>query len=323
MKKSLLVLVMLFTVKMALGCGTGPTSVNWQDWSIKSNEMRWLGVSHNGMPLYNLVDGDSKTAWVWSGLGGRVEKYRRGPKNLIFIREKPFWVDEVRILSGYAKNAALWKRNNRIKTLSISRNGDEGATWGREATPIKTVSLRDARGWHRILLPRREVLSVGLNILDEYKGRDNDLCVSEIEFYNRGRKIDFHMPRVVISLDGAEDSVSNEDFDAIQKQPRNKIHFPDGVVDRRSGQVISSVDSELLPDFSPDGAFAYVLDDNAPFDGYTTAQVFDVINAHRMWRRTFRYFPNYPEISWQGARRLKIAWSGKKEKPLPRQFVQF
>ncbi|RYX83674.1 hypothetical protein EON83_13800 [bacterium] len=321
MKKFLFSLCCLGISNSVWACGSGPTSVTWKDWSVKSNEMRWLGVSHNGMPLHHIVDGDPKTAWVWSGLGGPVAKFRRAPKNLLFVRETPFEVDEVRILSGYNKSAALWKRNNRIESLRITRNGDVGSTWRQAATSVKTVSLSDSRGWHHVSLPRQKVTSIGMDILSEYRGRDNDLCVSEVEFYNKGRKVNFQLPRVVASLDGFEDIANLEDYEASKKQPQRKPNFPDGLIDRISGRVLNSLQSEQPFTFSPDGKFVLALNDE--LETHTTAQVFDVMSARQKWQRKFRYAPNYPEISWQNGRRLKVVWSPRKEESLPVRFVQF
>ena len=247
-------LVSLLTIALSAplwACGSGPTQVGWGSWRILSNEMRWIGVKYNAYPLYHLTDGNPKTAWVWSGISSlKIET----SKKLIFAAHAPFWVDEVRILDGYQRSEKLWKRNNRIKTLKITRDGDEGATWARTLTPIKTVSFADRRKWHSISLPRQKVLTLGLQILDVYRGTDNDLAISEVEFYDRGRKIEWQMPRAVLACDGFQDVGKVLDKKSLQKKGLLTA-APDGLIDRSSRRVIVGFDGEHDPQWSPDGRF--------------------------------------------------------------------
>jgi hypothetical protein len=55
-------------------------------------------------------------------------------------------------------------------------------------------------GWHRVSLPRQQVSSLDIEFTGIRKGTgpDNDICVSELALYNRGRPVDMQMPRAVL-----------------------------------------------------------------------------------------------------------------------------
>ena len=120
MKKSLLALAFVCSTSSVWACGDCDTQIQWKDWKISSDEMRFLGVKTNDFPLYHLVDGNPNTPWVWSGIPFYKRHSRQEGKWLYFVPKRPVVVDEVRILSGYNKSEALWKRNNRVKRLEVS-----------------------------------------------------------------------------------------------------------------------------------------------------------------------------------------------------------
>ena len=49
------------------------TYVEWHQWTIRSNEYLNVGQKHTSYPLTYLVDGDPRTAWVFSGTQASVK----------------------------------------------------------------------------------------------------------------------------------------------------------------------------------------------------------------------------------------------------------
>lgn len=226
--KLLVCSVLLVLVSLpALGEGTG-TFIAWPEWRIYSTEDTYMGRRHTSFPLTYLVDGDPDTAWVFSGLTDRPD----GQPARYAIALTRDWnkkgaaADSIRIMNGYNKSRELFERNNRITELKLEVNGKL----------LKTVRLSDEMGWHTISIPRQVVRSVRMEFTGFVKGRDDDVCVSEIELLDRGRKIDLKMPKAVVYTEGSECGCGQEFC----------------VIDR-DGKRLATDDSEGRPHWSPDG----------------------------------------------------------------------
>lgn len=227
MKKSLLIVGLVALALPAL-CDGAPTMILWSGWNCASTEDVFLGRKHTSFPLTYLFDGKPATTWVFSGTGKHGLSGREGyGLHLSFDedRMKPVMVDSIWIMNGYNKSRELFLRNNRITEMKLYVN----------QRLLRKVSLTDKMGWHRISIPRQWVGEMYMQFTRLAKGRDNDVCVSELALYDRGKKIDLKMPQAVMYTEG-------------------DVHY--GQVWRvisRSGKRIAKDDSKWGPDWSPSG----------------------------------------------------------------------
>ncbi len=133
--------------------------------------------------LAHLMDNDDATPWVFRGAGKKNTFAPTWGKRhaLQFDRDTPVEIDEVRLMNGYNKRRDLFWRNDRIVEIGIAADGKK----------IKTAVLSDKMGWHSVSIPRGKMSSVVIEMISVRKGRgkDNDLCISELAFYNRGKRI--------------------------------------------------------------------------------------------------------------------------------------
>jgi hypothetical protein len=86
----------------------------------------------------------------------------------------------------------VFERNDRIKDIevwSISKRGN----W----ESLGKYKLKDQMGWQTISFERQELDGVMISVKSRYKGTEHDLCISEIELRNKGKKIEMHMPKYV------------------------------------------------------------------------------------------------------------------------------
>ena len=113
----------------------------------------------------NLIDGDSKTAWVpasnKSGIGEWVE----------FSFDDPMQVNNLVLTNGYAKNDISFSGNNRIKTAILQF--DDGKS--------STVTLKDTPK-PQIIPVRKKTRTIRITISEVYKGtKDDDTCLSDVD----------------------------------------------------------------------------------------------------------------------------------------------
>jgi len=156
-------------------------------WTISSSEVPGeedaTSRRYPHFKLAHLMDNNAKTPWVFRGQG-RANAFDPswGKRHAIALsRESGVMVDEIRIMNGYNKRADLFKRNDRVVEVGIAIDGKK----------LKTAVLSDKMGWHSISIPRQKVEYVVIEFIGVRKGsgRDNDICLSELAFYNRGKKI--------------------------------------------------------------------------------------------------------------------------------------
>lgn len=180
--------------------GHGP-EIQWGGWSAYSNEI-WnrdrgpLPKFPLRYPLTNLFDGNPATAWAFEDGQKPVKNAevrpstRESAPNLTVFPDKPVEMDGVWLMNGYNRRPELFHRNDRIVRLTISINEKK----------VKDVFLTDTMGWHKISIPRQRVRLLLLEFTGIRKGNgaDHDLCVSELAFSNRGRRIAMRMPQAVI-----------------------------------------------------------------------------------------------------------------------------
>lgn len=266
------------------------TCIEWRDWSISSNENLYTGkVKHTSHPLTYLVDGDTKTAWVFSGDKARIkaeglwtEPGKKEPgtfRESINIRGATV-ADSLWIMNGYNKSPEVFRRNNRITQVSIYRKGKL----------LKTANLKDRMGWHRIALPRQPIWNMQIVFTGIRKGTDDDTCISEISLYDGKRKIDFNLPKMVLYTDGDECGCGTEY----------------SVMTRAGKQMFTSTVDEDH-DWNPSGRL--LAGTHVSKDGRTSIWAVDVVKGKVIRNKPIRYKSKKPysercEIEWTGERSL-------------------
>ncbi len=205
------------------------TFVEWRGWNISSNEGLWAGRKHTAYPLTYLVDGDPNTAWVFSGIQAGAKDYsyyHPGPYHQWIQFDGRVYADRLSIMNGYNRSKKLFQRNNRITQINLIINEE----------PVKTVVLADRMGWHDISFPRQLCRSIRLVFTGVQKGPDNDTCISEVVLHDRGKKIDFGLPKMVLLSPG---EVGDADW------------IDNYYIATVSGKIAFGVDGETLPAWSP------------------------------------------------------------------------
>lgn len=174
--------------RLAVACDEEETtSAQVGAWTIGSSEVPGeQDATSRKFPhfkLGHLMDNNANTPWVFRGKGtANVFSPTWGKRHaLLFTREKAVEIDEIWIMNGYNKRKDLFYRNDRVVQMGIGINDKK----------IKVAALSDKRGWHKVSIPRQKVTDVLLEIIGVRKGRgaDNDICLSEIAFYNRGKRV--------------------------------------------------------------------------------------------------------------------------------------
>jgi hypothetical protein len=189
----LLILPLLIVGSLPALSDYDPTHIEWKEWKVSSSEDLSEGRIHTSYPLTYLFDGDPRTAWVYSGVGmprfGWEVQYA-----LRLEPTEPVEIDSVWLMNGYNKSPETFSQNNRIVKIRLTVNGKV----------VKSASLSDEVGWHAVSVPRQKVKSLLIEFTGIRKGPENDVCVSELALYNRGREIDMHMPNTVMFSTGSE-----------------------------------------------------------------------------------------------------------------------
>lgn len=175
--------------------------MQWPGWTVETTEV--LGGSK--YPIEHMFDGDPTTAWVYSK-PIKLEEETIGPYEvaesayaILLKPDKPVHLDGIRLMNGYNKSEAIFKRNNRIVTLEIYENDylDD-----HNAKKIKSVTLSDKMGWHNISLPARKYTGLVLVVQGQVEGRDRDTCISEVQLLSKGEALDWNVPAAVIKNNG-------------------------------------------------------------------------------------------------------------------------
>jgi hypothetical protein len=177
-------------------------------------------------PLTNLLDGDPTTAWVYPMAGAGRNRTAAVPY-LSLTWEEPVAADEVWLMNGYNKDEATFRRNNRVAGMRVAADDTE-----------KETALSDRRGWHRVTLPRPTFRALVLEFLAVRRGPANDLCLSGLALYRRGRPVDFGMPRWVEYSEGWGDE-GNDYF----------------LMDRRGSLLEAPADPDGVFGWSPKGRY--------------------------------------------------------------------
>lgn len=305
----------------SLACGYGPTHIEWNGWQLSSSEDLWAGRKYHSYPLYNLVDSNPQTAWVWSG-NGKCYEYteKKYPSDieakhwLSLSSYKPIAADALWIRTGFDKSNALWKRNNRVAKLRLKcTNGRD------EEFPPKTVVLSDKRGWHQISLPTTgKVASLKIELLDFYCGRDDDVALSEVALYHHGHKLDWRLPAAVVVDDGLGEACRAEP--TLAKAKPQPPHFV-SLFTHQSVFTPSALDERGI-DWSESGRYA------SGHSFYARGQqqkvwVFDTKSKRLLWQKAASFVRGayFQSACWNG-NRLEFCYQRANTKYSPELLVR-
>jgi len=125
-------------------------------------------------------DGDKSTCFAEGELNNGFNFVIRFKKNVN--------IDEIRIMNGYGKSEALFKKNNRINDIKVIFSS------GQKELGKEIFNLKDQMEFQTLHLKKSyntdniDIYSIGEK---PYRGTEyNDTCITEIEFYHTGKKIE-------------------------------------------------------------------------------------------------------------------------------------
>jgi len=130
----------------------------------------------------NAFDSDSTTCFA--------EGRKKSGISFYLVFTKNIKIDEIRILNGFGKSEKLYRENNRIKEfrISLSKNA--------KISEEEVFILKDENRYQTLKLKKEYVTdyvymySLGENA---YRGtKYDDTCISEVQFYYRGNKIEIN-----------------------------------------------------------------------------------------------------------------------------------
>jgi len=180
MRKTFNLLILLFIILLSNVVVKSETSMGVDAVSIKSRSVildEWQNPGKYS-PV-NVFDGDINTCAAESGRGNdiRLEIHFKNEIN----------IDEIRLMNGFGKNIDLFKKNNRAGKLSIYLNlktklVKKEILMLEDRQEFQTFNFKESYKIDKISL-----LAFGSEV---YKGTTyNDTCITEIEFYYKGKKI--------------------------------------------------------------------------------------------------------------------------------------
>jgi len=136
----------------------------------------------------NLFDGDPATCYARTG-----ESF-----DFHIIFKKSVYIDEIRVINGFARDKGVFFKNNRVREFNIGftyRTATDKTGGGEcgiltDKSEIQAVKLKKVYFAEEVGLTNSFVYE-GIRPSESiYKGsKYNDTCVSEIEFYYKGKKV--------------------------------------------------------------------------------------------------------------------------------------
>ena len=239
--------------------------IEWASWKVYSSENFPEGRRNMNYPLTYLFDDAPATAWVFQGKGrpwDTLDKELNGaPFALVLVPKKPVVLDSLCLMNGYNRSPSVFQRNNRVTQIRLTVVAASGNT-------TRTVTLSDKMGWHSVALPHQAITKLRIELTGFQRGRDNDVCLSEIALFNGSQKIAMHMPEAVVYSDG-----------------EGEQYLPSDLLINRQGKLLARADMEETQ-WSPSGR--YVLG----IEGTQSLWLADAHNATILVR---------PQGSWETA----------------------
>lgn len=127
-----------------------------------------------------IFDDNLKTGWIDGVKGdGKNSSFR-------VVLDREIFVDEIRIAPGYF-DKRLYSDNNRIKKITIKVNDTEITSTFKDEMEVQSIPLGETRAFH--------IIEFIIDDIYSSPGSD-DTALSEIQFFNKNRKIILHLNQV-------------------------------------------------------------------------------------------------------------------------------
>jgi hypothetical protein len=149
-----------------------PKPPAWLARATATSVLKEAGMPEGAYAAAAAADGLAETTWAEGVKGTGVGE------SLTLELRAPMVLKRLRLLAGCGVNAALWRRNERVKSLLVTFS--DGAT--------ETFSLDDAKPgeWRPLELARvAPTSSLTLKVLAVFPAHDQDACISEVELEAR------------------------------------------------------------------------------------------------------------------------------------------
>jgi len=176
-------------------------TVQWPGWLVETDE-DYLSTQY---PLANMLDGNPQTAWVFNKkfsykpLPG--DAYRHGQGTVLRLCTddgREVAIDGIGIMNGYAKSAETYRKNNRIREITVDT---------RDANPdgkgVTTLQLEETPALQKFALPSTSTAYISIKFTAVDPGPADDLCISELVFYYKGKPIDWGVTPIVVAHDSS------------------------------------------------------------------------------------------------------------------------
>ncbi len=151
----------------------------------------WLETKPLKYSVVNLIDGRKETCFSFKN-----ERLHAQHQELAYIYlEGNLRFDQIVFLNGYQKSPTLFRKNARVKDICIkslkkykNKNYLEGFEY--KTNHKKIVQLNDNTKRYSVEMKTRNCDLLQISVLSVYRGLEhNDVCISEIEFYYKGKNI--------------------------------------------------------------------------------------------------------------------------------------
>ena len=173
-------LILLIVVSLNVSADPSHPQIIFKNLKISTSE--YTDVSTN-YPLYQIIDGDFSTAWVFN-----EHEYNKEGKKQKIKTTIPRWIKveslnenkikTIFIVNGYAKSRKLYNQNNIITQIKVKTLNDYESGW----------LLDKSMEFQKIIL-NEPAKMVKLNIYKQIVGsKYYDTCISEIKILNENNR---------------------------------------------------------------------------------------------------------------------------------------
>ena len=176
-------------------------TVQWPGWLVETDE-DYLSTSY---PLANMLDGDPRTAWVFNKklsykpAPGDVHRHGQGTELRLCTDDgRAVSIDGIGIINGYAKSTETYRKNNRIREITVdTRDGNPNGKG------VTTIPLEDMSGLQKFALPPTATARIAITFTAVDPGPADDLCVSELVLYHQGKPLNWGVTPIVVAHDSS------------------------------------------------------------------------------------------------------------------------
>lgn len=192
--RPILIIAGLGLISAAFADGWSQTVVTSSNLRIESSERMGpdgLIPKRYAYPLHQMLDRNPRTTWVLKDPGypkpRRIRDWDYLAQYFIEIqKDKGVFTDELRLRLGYHKSERLYRLNSRPLGIEVY---DEYPFMDKRPKPIRKVKFRDRMEEKAVWLPGRKYQQLYIVFTDIKRGAVDDLCISEMELRDSGRRL--------------------------------------------------------------------------------------------------------------------------------------